>query len=491
MYINLGHRKLKGSGELHADGNSILDCNGHDLTSDNCTPDETRIYPIYWPVIRNGTELNGAPRELRLHPDDIHLGWSSFTDTGGQNCFFGRLVFNPKPDSGTIFAPRYDLVNVNLLYDATRNQRLTANNTELKFHDDFLGIGELRGFSGTGDEILFLGPSWEANNVDVFAVHVITGIIRRLTQHQEYADPIAFSADNNWMVVMDTRGSNRQMFMSGMRHIPPLIDLVTTTVASSTRNNGNRRFFQPILIDGVGDRGLYFGQQINVEGDGSAGAANDPNWNGRADPAFSYDGTKIIYWQAIVTGRECGGVNPLPCPIPTTKGRREYRLMLARRISRTPATVPPVFDVPDYIPWAQPFPPGSAFPQPVGLKAGNYTLRGRVSGIANVQLITSNTNASTDINSVAVDYNNYSDVDGYTLTGWERVTATVLWPNPWDTLVDWYSAIEQIGIVNATKKTSPGGFHLQVDAVLNIFNATGSLTTTINGVVYEQPANGT
>lgn len=478
--------------ECHrANGGSILDCNGHDLASDDCSPDKTHIYPIYWPVIRNGTEVNGAPRELRLHPDDTHLGWSSFTDTGGQNCFFGRLVFVPEPGNGTIRAPRYDLIDVNLLYNATRSQHLTVEGTELEFHDDTIGIGELRGFSGTGDEILYIGPSWEANNIDVFAVHIVTGIVRRLTQHPEYTDPITFSADNRWMVAMDTRGSNRQMFMSGMRHIPPLIDLVTITVASSTRNNGNRRFFQPILIDGFGDRGSYFGQQINAGNGGSAGALNESNWNGRADPAFSPDGTKIVYWQAIVTGRECGGVNPLPCPVPTTQGRREYRLMLARRTSRAPAAVPPVFDVPDYIPWAQPFPPGSTFPHPIGIKAGNYTLRGKTSGFAQVQLLNSGTDPYAGLDSVVVYYNAYSDADGYVLNGWENVTRTILWPNPWNTLVDWYSDIEQTGVVNATKKTNPQGFHLQIDAVQNIFNANGSLTTTIDGVVYEQPANGT
>lgn len=437
-------------------------------------------------------EVNGAPRELRLHPDDTHLGWSSFTSSGGQNTFFGRLEFNADPKTGNVLAPRYELVDVNLLHDPARSRRWTVEGTELKIHDDTIGVGELRGFSGTGDEILYIGPTWEANNIDLSAVHVVTGAVRRLTEHPEYADPIAFSADNKWFVTMDTRGSDRQMFMSGMRHIPPLIDLVTVTVASSTRNNGNRRFFQPILIDGYGDRGDYFGQQINAGGDGSAGAVNDPNWNGRADPAFAHDGTKIVYWQAIVTGRECGGANPLPCPVPTTQGQREYRLMLAKLTSRTPQEVPPVYNVPDYIPWAIPFPPGSSFPDTSGaLLAGEYTLHGKVSGSANVELSSSRSDPSGGFDTVAVNYTNYADVEGYVLNGWENVTATILWPNPWDTKVDWYSDIEESGVVVATKKTSGDGFHLQIDATLNIFNTNGSLTTTIDGVMYQQPANGT
>lgn len=479
------------SSPRRANDDSVLDCNGFQLSSDDCTPERTNIYPLYWAVVKNGTETNGSPRELRLHPDDIHLGWSSFTDSGGQNTFFGRLEFNANPTKGAILAPRYDLVNVNLLSDPARSQQYAVDGRELKINKNVIGIGELRGFTGTGDEIVYIGPPTEANNIDVYACHIITGNVRRLTQHPEYTDPIAFSADNAWFIVMDTRGSNRQMFMSGMRHIPPMIDLVTVSVASSTRNNGNRRFFQPILIDGYGDRGEYFGQRVNAEGDGSSGAVNDPNWNGRADPAFSHDGTQIVYWQAIVNGRECGGANPLPCPVPTTQGQREYRLMLARLTSRVPKAVPPVFNVPDQIPWATPFPPGSTFPTHSTISPGEYTLRGALSGTAEVKLESLISDTSGGIGTVIVNYTNYSDVEGYILNGWENVTKTTLWPNPWNVMVDWYSDIEQSGIVNATKRTSPDGFHLQIDVQLNIFNATGTLSTTIDGVTYKQPANGT
>ncbi|KAJ4290196.1 hypothetical protein N0V90_010411 [Kalmusia sp. IMI 367209] len=472
-------------------GHNIIDCNDHQLADDDCTPEETYIYPIYWPVIINGTEVNGAARELRLHPDDTHLGWSSFTE-GGQNTFFGRLEFNPDPRTGNVLAPRYELVNVNLLYNQNRSKRLTVKGAQLQFHDDVIAVGELRGFSGTGDEIVYIGETYEANNIDVSAVNMVTGVVRRLTQHPEYTDPISISADNKWIVALDTRGSNRQMFMSGMRHIPPLIDLVTVTVAASTRNNGNRRFFQPILIDGHGDRGDYFGQQVNAAGDGSNGAINDPNWNARADPAFSRDGTKIVYWQAIVTGRECGGANPLPCPVPTTQGRREYRLMLAQLTSRTPQAAPPVFEVPDQLPWATPFLPGTPLPSaPRDVAAGEYTLHGKVSGNARVQLLSSSSDQSGSIDTVSVSYKDYADVEGYVLNGWENATLTILWPNPWANLLDWYSDIEQTGIVTATKETGTDGFHLRIDVMENIFQANGTLTTTIDGVVYDQPTNET
>ena len=171
------------------------------------------------------------------------------------------------------------------------------NGTHLTIHHDAITVGELRGFSGSGDGITYIGYPTKSTNIVLYAVHFETGAVWRLTNHLEYADTIAFSADNHWLVTMDTRGSDRQMWMAGLRGIPPLIDVVAVTAAASTRNNGARRFFQPIFIDGHGDRGEYFDKQVNAEGDGSNGAVNDSNWNGRADPAFSLDGTKIVYWQ--------------------------------------------------------------------------------------------------------------------------------------------------------------------------------------------------
>ncbi|KAJ3544834.1 hypothetical protein NM208_g1872 [Fusarium decemcellulare] len=474
------------SGDKALWGHNILDCDGELLESDDCTPEKTHIYPIHWNTAKDGSGKGGAPRELRLHPDDVHMGWSSFTDTGGQNTFFGRLEFNQEPNVGIPLSPRYDLVDVNILIDPNNASSIEADGSSLRLNLDAISVGELRGFTGTGDEITYIGPTREANNVDVYAVHVTTGKVRRLTSHPEYTDPIAFSADDEWFVIMDTRGSDRQMWMSGMREIPPLIDIVTVAVASSTRNNGPRRFFQPILVDGYGDRGDYFGQRVNAAGDESNGSINDPNWNGRADPAFSLDGTKIIYWQALVVSPQCGGVNPLKCPESTAQGGREYRLMLADLTSRKPKEVPPVFKIPDFIPWARPFPPGAAAPGHSSLQPGEYTLKGKFSGIAHVSLI-----GESRIDAVAVEYTNYSDDGDHILNGWENATVTLAADNPWNNHVDWYSDLVQTGVVKATKKTSPDGFHLDIDVMINIFNANGTLTTVIDGKEYKQPANGT
>ncbi|KAG7294002.1 hypothetical protein NEMBOFW57_004063 [Staphylotrichum longicolle] len=471
-------------------GHNILDCGGVDLTSDRCTPNRTSIYPIHWPTTADGSGAGGVPREMRLHPDDVHMGWSSFTNYGGQFAYFGRLQFNPNPTVGLPLAPRYDLVNVSVLVDGSGKAPISASGGELHINRDAIMVGELRGFSGAGDEILYIGPSWESSNIDLFAVHVVTGAVRRLTSHPDYADPIAFSHDNQWFVTMDTRVSERQMWMAAMRWVPPLVDIVAVTVASSTRNNRDRRFFQPILIDRDGDRGDYYGQQVNAGGDGSPGSVNDPNWNGRADPAFSPDGTKITYWQALVVSPACGGENPLPCPVSSAQGGRSYRVMLARLTGRKAKQPAKVLKVPEYIPWAVPFPPGATVPSQYKLPAGDYILRGSVSGTANVTL-TADPTTFSGIGGVAVVYNNYSDQAGYVLNGHEQVSVKILLPNVWDNLIDWNSDLKETGVVNATKRTSAGDFHLQINAVTNIFNANGTLTTTVDGVEYNQPANGT
>jgi hypothetical protein len=477
------------SGKKALWGHNILDCEGELLPDDACTPNKTHIYPIHWTTSADGSGSGGAPREMRLHPDEIHMGWSSFT-LRGQFAYFGRLEFNAVPTAGIPLSPRYDLVDVNLLLPPNGTGSIVANGSKLSLHDEAITVGELRGFSGAGDEITYIGSTREANNIDLFAVHILTGTVRRLTSHPEYADPIAFCADNQRFVVLDTRGSNRQMWMAGMRGIPPLIDLVTVTVASSTRNNGVRRFFQPILLDRYGDRDeyKYYGQRVNTAGDGSNGSVNDPNWNARADPAFSLGGTGIVFWQALVTSPACGGENPLPCPVSTAQGGRTYRLMLAKITSRKPHHPAPVFAAPDAIPWATPFPPGASVPAAYSLQAGNYTLKGNASGVAEVHLIPDSP-GSASFHTVAVNYTNYSDDCKHTLNGWEEVKLTLTSTSPWLNKVDWYSDLVQTGVVTATKKTSPGGFHLSIDAVLNIFEANGTLTTTIDGVAYTQPHN--
>ncbi len=284
---------------------------------------------------------------------------------------------------------------------------------------------------------------------------------------------------------MDTRGSGRELFVSAMEGIPPLNDLVTTALVSSIRNNHQRRFFQPYLIDRFGDRGKYQGQQLN-EGNGKAGSASDPNWNGRADPGWSPDGTSIAYWQALVTAPECGGSNPLPCPKSTEPGGRRVRLMIARLTSRDPVRPRKVAMFSGDVPWGTPFVPGSPpFLRP-HVPAGTYTLRGQESGDATVQITVDPEGLA--IASVGVEYHDYSDDGVHIINGTESVSGG----GALDIHVVWHSDLTLTGRHKGTKVTSePGGFVVDINLEETIFHATGTLTTTIDHKVYEQPANAT
>ncbi|RYP55257.1 hypothetical protein DL768_000012 [Monosporascus sp. mg162] len=472
-------------------GNNIIDCGKYDLANPKCTANRTFIYPIRWNISPDGSGAGGGIRELRLHPDNVHLGFNSFTTANGklsQFGYFARLTFNPSPTTGIPLSPRYDLTNVTRLYNPGMLQPITTSGTQLYINPSAISVGELRGFTGRGLEVTYVGYPAESSNIDLFAVGLLDGKVHRLTTHPGYADPIDFSPDDKWFAVMDTRGSNRQMFMSGMRNIPPITDLISTSVTSSTRNNGQRRFFQPYLLDYHGDRGSYYGQKINGPGYGrpGSGSINDPEWNGMADPRWAPDSSKLVYWQSQTTYPHCGGTNPLPCYPSKEPGGRTYRLMLAKFTSRKPNPVPRVAPAPDAVPWGVPYVPGSVDPERPEPAPGNYIVTGKVTGYAKVK-ITDQPNTRY-ISSVAVTYYNYSDDGKVFLDGWENVTCRAL--NATLNHIDWFSDIRQSGATQGRKKTSEDGFHLEIDVLTNKFNANGTLTTVIDGVVYTQPLNG-
>ncbi|KAL4876471.1 hypothetical protein BJY04DRAFT_210627 [Aspergillus karnatakaensis] len=469
-------------------GSNIIECDAL-LSSPQCTPEATHIYPIRWQTTSNNTGFGGAIRELRIHPDNVHLGFSSFTTTPsgdmGQFAYFSRLRFDPNPKSGLPLVARYDLDKVTRLYDPTAAHPITVSGQNMTINRNAISIGELRGFSGQGTEITYVGTNWESSNFDLFAVHMQSGRVRRITQHPGYTDPIDISPDDQWSVILDTRSTNRTMFIAGMRHIPPLTDLVASTATASIRNNGQRRFFQPWILDRRGDRGGYVGQQVNAAGDGTPGSINDPEWNAQADPRWSWDGTKIAYYQTLTVPPQCGGLNPLPCPVSTAQGGRTYRIMLATLTSRKPASLNPVAPVADTIPWGTPYIPGDQAPAVRYPPAGRYTLTGSISGHASVELIENHNR--TSLETVSVTYYNYSDEPGVVLRGYENVTTSPL--SLTSQVVHWHSDLRDVGVANSSKITGPGGFHIAIDVLETLFEANGTLTTTVGGVVYVQPEN--
>ncbi|KAL4907030.1 hypothetical protein BDW74DRAFT_167052 [Aspergillus multicolor] len=415
-------------------------------------PNNIHIYPIYWPVTANGSGPTGSMRELRLHPEDTHLSWSSLVGSN-QDGFDGRLVFNPAPRTGTPLAPRYDLTNVNLIRLNSTRRLYNASNGTIKLDLAALEVGEFRGFSGSGNELIYIGYPWEACNFDGFAVNMNSGSIRRLTAHLEYVDLMDISVTTHQCSWPACAGSHRSL---------------TLSAAQSTRlskNNGFRRFFQAILIDRYGDRGDYFGQQINAAGDGSNGALNDPNWNARADPHFSLDGTRLIYYQTLVKTPACGGENPLPCPVSNAPDGRTTRFMLATFTDRKPQPDPlgsPIHTGDDDSP--------RSIAQP-----GNYTYKGRSCGSASMSIFPGQ--VSTIPSRVRVDFHDLSD-DGETiLHGYENISTSAL--ATWLFKTDWASDII----------TGHERFNITMNVQENFFNATRTLSTVVDGVVYRQPLN--
>jgi hypothetical protein len=476
-------------------GANILDCGDHAVTDDACTAQATHIYPIWWQVTADGSGAGGSMRELRLNNDDSTLGWShlSFGAAGiSQFAYVGRLKYNAAPTTGTPLVARYELESVYRLYGTKPEDEAFYPDPQkpgdLIFNALSPHMGELRGFTSDGREVIGINSAAESGHVDLFATDLATGAMRRLTA-TEYTDPIKMSPDDQWFVDLDVRVSERSMFIGGMDGLPPLTDLVTIALVSEVRNNRNRRFFQPMLVDHKGQRGDYIGQQINAgNDDAGSGGISDPNWNARADPAWSPDGTKIVYWQALVSPPSCGGNDQPACPASTEPGGRRTRLMIADLVDRRPGAPKPAAAIPAVGSWASAYVPGAADPTRYATPtAGTFTLRGTSKGSATV---TFERNLPGNVlSAVSVQYHDFAN-DCRIFNGSEEVE---LHPTSlFTSYVDWTSDIAMSGCETGTKITrnaSGDKGTMSMSSNANVFEATGTLTTTLGTKVYDQPAN--
>jgi hypothetical protein len=161
--------------------------------------------------------------------------------------------------------------------------------------------------------------------------------------------------------------------------------------------------------------------------------------------------------------------------------------MVARLIRRKPLSINSPKPMADSVPWGTPYVAGSPTPHLALIPEGTYSLKGALSGSAKVSI--SYTADRRAIGTVAVSYENFSGSPGNIINGTESVTQERS-QIPTMAVLNWHSDLVQTGSVHGTKVTSPGGFKLTIDVMTNIFQATGTLTTTIDGRTYAQPANG-
>lgn len=462
-------------------GMNILDCGTYRVTDAACTPQRLHIYPIRWGRSADGLGEGSNMREQRLHPDNVHMGWGSFAPPNrfDEFGFFGRLVFNPAPKTGLPLAPRYDIENVSVLANSAQQYAMFMPDPEhpgYLLHNAPRGvIGEFRGFSSDGKSTLGIFLE-ESGNVDLYRTDMQTGASTRLTRDPSYTDPSKMSPDDRWVVYYNPRQSDRHMYYAGLQGIPPLMDILTLSVDACCYNNGNRRFFQPYLLATDDTREDYPGQQLNA-GPGIPGSASDPNWNARADPAWSPDGTHVVFWQAIVTAPACGDVHPVPCPESTEPGGRRTRLMMATLTGRKPIAREPADPVSDAVPWAIALPPGDPLPVHSRIQPGKFILKGRASGQADVEI----REAGGAITFVSARYKNYSDDGRHIINGTESAERGAI-PGQ----VVWHSNIQASGAQQGTKVTSePDGFVTSWKGAVS-----GMLTTTIDGKVYTPPLKG-
>ncbi len=448
-------------------GTNIIDCGEYRFADNRCTADRIRIYPLQW---NPGDGRPGTLREPRLNPDDVHIGFSYAAqreDQYEQIPFMGELVFDPAGN-------RYTVTDVRALHNpAPQYQPYLIDGDELKFNPAGM-IGEFRGWTPDGTAALGI-QHHQSGSIDAWATDNTTGASRALTPFAGYTDPMATSPDGRYLLAEQVIGSGRVDFLAGIPGIPPILEQMPTTGhISGIRNNGQRRFFTPYLVDlQTGDS-----QQVNAGG--------DPNWNAAADPAWLADSTGAVWAENLVTAPACGGANPLPCPESSEPGGRHSRVMIARFDDIAPTAPQPVAEAPDAA-WGVEHRPGDPLPPRPHLPAGTYTLRGTEQGSAQV-VITENPD-KTMITAISVSYTGYSDGDGIILDGTESVSKPgVIGFEP----LTWHSDLKVSGAHTGSRTTSePGGFTMGPETLRNNFQATGTMTTTLDGHTYTQPANGT
>ena len=78
----------------------------------------------------------------------VYIGFNIFA-TGGslmQYAYVGRLAFNSSPDKGLPLVPRYDIVNVTVLFtEDPELQPILVDGDHIRLNPNEISVGELRG----------------------------------------------------------------------------------------------------------------------------------------------------------------------------------------------------------------------------------------------------------------------------------------------------------------------------------------------------------
>ena len=452
-------------------GNGILQCGTgtltYDVTDSRCNPANTQILPIYWGNSPLGSGDSGPERpRVAAQPRRCPPRMES---AGNQPELLQRVRLrrptdiehgqNPvRPDQRFV---RYPTPR----HMWHRETRCPSEPRQM--------IGELRGWTSDGKSILGIQSS-ESDSIDAWATSLATGKAEQLTRPRRVHRPDVHVPERQ----MAARGASPRLGSTGLHlwhggspggHRPAAHDRVRLR---------NSQQLEPALLPalvGLSGQRRTRSEQVNAFG--------DPNWNAAADPVWLADSTAVVWAENLACGANPSRTSAAIRPSPVD---RNSRVMIAR-FSLKPSKATPPKPISDTVPWGIPYTPGQAFPASTpSLPAGTYSLHGKVRGTATV-VVTANATQDT---SIGVTYANFTDRPGYTINGTESVQLSG--SSPFTATVTWQEDLALSGLHNGTKVTSPDGFTLGASVLLqNNFQATGTMTTTIDGQTYTQPANGT
>lgn len=334
---------------------------------------------------------NQHVREFRIAPDGVHLAWSQVREDFLLNtvAVIGELRRE---------ADHYELDNVEALIRLQPILRPLPDQEGFEF--EVTPSGELKRFLEGGIAVAGASAKRFGMNRDAGRLDLATGETQRLTHHPDYDEPIDLSPDGEWLAVGSKRSADPAFDVMAAFGLVPRPNFVSLggnqllSVWAFQGNLGQNRGLDTWLIDRLGARGDYIGQQLS----------NDVCYGGRERQHWNADGTRVAKGERI---------RPPMATDPQCQGLPTRRLVVYELTSRTP--VPPedrpqVVTTPD-APWAASITDPKNRP---GVDLGLHVVPGQVFGEARVDVLGTGLSAG-----VSIEYVNYSDDGLIVLNGTE------------------------------------------------------------------------